>query len=249
MGTSIPTASRTPRPIRYCSGSYPNTPRCPGPLPGVMPGATGSASPNIAWAASASRFGVCAASSSVFPSNARGSPPTPSITSRTIFVCAGRAKAFKSSRDIIQTSRQALRCVMRTGRDHINMGGNRPALRATVCRHVLDANPDEANLHSSRTRPAPQQRRHPTPLEKRCPAAPTHFFRIGRNGKTCCDGGTHLRRVYAKRALPAPRRLTDWGGSRSGRNTLAGCPARSHGACHPFFYKPARGVLMQHGCH
>ena len=42
---SIPTASRTPRPMRNWSGSYPKRPRCPGPLPGVMPGATGSANP------------------------------------------------------------------------------------------------------------------------------------------------------------------------------------------------------------
>ena len=37
--------SRMPRPIWNSCGSYPKMPRCPGPLPGVMPKATGTCRP------------------------------------------------------------------------------------------------------------------------------------------------------------------------------------------------------------
>jgi hypothetical protein len=37
----MPVASNAPRPMTYCSGSYPNSPKCPGPLPGAIPGRRG----------------------------------------------------------------------------------------------------------------------------------------------------------------------------------------------------------------
>src|SRR5208282_5962464 len=50
-----------------------------------MPKPIGRCTPHSAVAASASRFGVRAVSSSVFPPACRGRPPTPSMTRRTIF--------------------------------------------------------------------------------------------------------------------------------------------------------------------
>src|SRR5262249_45824458 len=82
-------ASSTPRPIWCCSGSYPNRPRCPGPEPGVTPGATGRLRPTVPSAARRSRFGVRAASNSVLPPGSIGRPPRPSATSRTIFEAFG----------------------------------------------------------------------------------------------------------------------------------------------------------------
>jgi len=73
----MPAASRAPRPIRNFCGSYPKIPRCPGPLPGVMPLLTVSMRPETPFAARASIFGVCAASSSVKPC-LPGRPPRPS---------------------------------------------------------------------------------------------------------------------------------------------------------------------------
>ena len=45
--TPIPSASSTPRPMSFSSGSKPNRPRWPGPEPGVIPGATGVLSPTV----------------------------------------------------------------------------------------------------------------------------------------------------------------------------------------------------------
>ena len=54
-----------------------------------MPGATWRSRPHAAWAASAARFGSRAVSSSERPVSGRGSPPSPSSESSTIFVVFG----------------------------------------------------------------------------------------------------------------------------------------------------------------
>ncbi len=100
--TSAPTprASRIPRPMENSSGSYPKRPRWPGPLPGVIPVSTISKRPVSPDAASLSRLGVSAFSSSVSPLGP-GNPPSPSMTSRIIFVWFSTASDLStSSRDL-----------------------------------------------------------------------------------------------------------------------------------------------------
>jgi hypothetical protein len=61
--TSIPSpsVSSTPRPTSSATGSYPKIEKCPGPLPGVIPGAIGTYRPSPPSAARASRCGCFAA--------------------------------------------------------------------------------------------------------------------------------------------------------------------------------------------
>ena len=99
-GKSIPSASRTPRPIMCRRGSYPKRPRCPGPDPGVMPGSTGSKSPQHELGSSASIFGFLAALSGVSLRSPNGKSPSPSSIRKTMrrsfavanssAVCSGR---------------------------------------------------------------------------------------------------------------------------------------------------------------
>ena len=63
---------------------------CPGPLPGVMPGATGVVSPAALSRASRSRLGSDAVSSSESPVSGCGAPPRPSTTSMTILLSVRR---------------------------------------------------------------------------------------------------------------------------------------------------------------
>ena len=65
----MPVASSAPRPIRYWTGSKPNSPRWPGPLPGEIPGATGMLLPRTPSRRELVEMGrVWAVSSSVLPS-------------------------------------------------------------------------------------------------------------------------------------------------------------------------------------
>ncbi|MBA7602594.1 hypothetical protein ES703_09690 [subsurface metagenome] len=95
MGNLIPSAERIPLPIIYSSGSYPNKARCPGPLPGVIPGIIGVINPASETFTSLSIFGVSAASSSVFLFFC--TPPSPSSTRSTIFSSEGCFKFRISS--------------------------------------------------------------------------------------------------------------------------------------------------------
>ena len=97
---SMPSASSTPRPTWYRSGSYPKRPRCPGPLPGVIPGPTCRSRPQAERAARAWRFGIRAVSSSDLPVSGWGSPPRPSSDRRTSLVVFGTISARISSRSM-----------------------------------------------------------------------------------------------------------------------------------------------------
>ena len=144
---SMPTASRTPRPIRYCSGSYPNSPRCPGPLPGVMPGATGSASPSVRLGRQRVEIRRLRRLQLRLSVERPGQPAHAVHHQQDDLRLRRSRQGFQIiERDHPGLQTSDVRCVMRIGRDHINTGGNRPALRATVHRNVPTANPDEANL-------------------------------------------------------------------------------------------------------
>ena len=84
-------------PTRYLIGSYPNSARCPGPLPGVTPCATGTVMPQMLSSASRSRRGMFACSSSERPVSL-GRPPSPSMTTRRILVSLGTDSSRSSSR-------------------------------------------------------------------------------------------------------------------------------------------------------
>ena len=76
------------RPVRwgYAKGSYPKSPKWPGPLPGEMPTPIMCMRPTLPSRAKRSMLGVEAASNSVGPPTSRDNPPRPSITSNTILV-------------------------------------------------------------------------------------------------------------------------------------------------------------------
>src|SRR5512139_402530 len=65
-----------------------------------MPGPSGTESPRAEEAASASRLGVRAVSSSVLPPGSRGRPPSPSMTSMTILVWAWVLSSRKKSKSM-----------------------------------------------------------------------------------------------------------------------------------------------------
>ena len=79
------------------------------PDPGVTPGLTGTISPsapsNVSW----SRSGVRAASSSVGPPGDSGRPPSPSSTSRTIFLLFGfeSVGSYLISKTLLKRKRRA----------------------------------------------------------------------------------------------------------------------------------------------
>src|SRR6185436_16686532 len=102
--------------------SYPKSPRCPGPLPGVMPGATGTSRPCDAAGTRASRLGVRAASSGVRPPCADdGRSPTPSSTSSTMRPPVSSASdcstALMDSADPIALEEEAAMMELVTGDD------------------------------------------------------------------------------------------------------------------------------------
>ena len=90
--TPSPRAESAPRPISLFQGSYPKSARWAGPLPGVMPGPRGEISPQLPPAASASRLGSRADSSSDWPVCGCGSPPSPSMTTSRILVSLSLTK-------------------------------------------------------------------------------------------------------------------------------------------------------------